>query len=346
VIGRPLAISGIYLALAMAGAGACSKGGDREAEPPARSGRFGSLRDMVLFFRAAEEGGPFFLDRFEVTRADWAEWLAATSTRPAEVAAPPTADRDRPAARMTLAEARRFAAWRLCRVPRWDEWRFAASGRDQFQFPWGDAWFPTCANTAELGLFDSTLVGTFESGRRGDGPYDLIGNVGEWTESPPPGWFGRRLEGSPKPDWFLSHINAARSHPALRPWFLGPTPLPGVILQLPSTAPMPRLVVGWDFGARVELPISLDDPSRGWQRLATDRSDRVGLRLATSPGELLARLLADDAALSSGDEAVLRSFLSEARHREVLDAAWEARGDGAESGRGRAAQVLREVLGR
>ncbi|MEY3161262.1 MAG: hypothetical protein RIT25_1253, partial [Planctomycetota bacterium] len=40
----------------------------------AREGRFGSLRDLVVFDRPAEQGGPFFLDRFEVTRDDWTQF--------------------------------------------------------------------------------------------------------------------------------------------------------------------------------------------------------------------------------------------------------------------------------
>ena len=44
-----------------------------------RRGPLGSLRDLVLFDRSLDAGGPFFLDRFEATRSDWAEFAACAA---------------------------------------------------------------------------------------------------------------------------------------------------------------------------------------------------------------------------------------------------------------------------
>lgn len=316
--------------------------GEEEHEA-VRAGRFGSLRDLVLFERSDAEGGDFFLDRFEVTRADWAEWLEATGV--GVVDRPAASDRLRPVAGVSLPEARRFAAWRLCRIQRWAEWQFAASDRDRSLYPWGDTWYPTYANTADLGLFKSTLVGTFESGRRGAGPYDLIGNIAEWTESPPPGFFGGRFAEPPKADWFQAHVESVRAHPALRPWLLGSVPLPSVTLQLSSPSPMPRLVVGWSFAARVAWPPPLDDPTGGWQRSPSDRSESVGLRLAVRPLELLQNLFELEGRLSEDDRAALMAFLARGVHRDALLRAFEG-WRRAPRPRGEAGEAVRRALAR
>src|SRR5690606_25109281 len=68
-------------------------------------------------------------------------------------------------------------------VMRAEEWEYACTRGGANRFPWGDKLDATRVNTGELGLMRSTPVGTFESGRRGDAAFDLIGNVGEWTET-------------------------------------------------------------------------------------------------------------------------------------------------------------------
>lgn len=159
--------------------------GGNPIDLPERATRFGIFRDLVLIERSAESGGPFFLDRFESTRADWFRFEAATgrgsSQGPTEK--PSVANRLHPASSISLGEARAFARWRFCRIPRLDEWNYACTQGDAAQFPWGKLMVETWANTHGLGLGRVAQVGSFESGRSASGPYDLIGNVAEWTES-------------------------------------------------------------------------------------------------------------------------------------------------------------------
>ena len=136
-----------------------------------RSERFGILRDLELFPRSSRLGGPFFLDRFETTRADWRFWLAAqrgdreTVPDPA-VGASLGEDATLPVVGVDLLEARTYARWRLGRVPRYDELLHAASGGGLYRRPWGDVDRASWANTQELAVGGLTPVGAFESGRQ------------------------------------------------------------------------------------------------------------------------------------------------------------------------------------
>lgn len=141
-----------------------------------RSQRFGIFGDLVLYRRPLDEGGPFFLDRFETTRRDWHEYERGAAGAP-----PAAVEGSLPVTGIGLREARRFAHWRFGRLPRRDEWRYAATGGGSYVFPWGSRPERAWLNSAELGLNRATPVGTFESGRQPGGAYDLLGNVAEWT---------------------------------------------------------------------------------------------------------------------------------------------------------------------
>jgi formylglycine-generating enzyme required for sulfatase activity len=136
---------------------------------------------------------PFVIDRFEVTNGEYAEFLAATGHADSAGGpprdglgrlAPPPGREDHPVAWVSRPDAEAFAAWRGMRLPTALEWERAARGRFGYRYPWGNDWFRLRANTLELELFDTTRVGTFESGRSPDGCYDMEGNVWEWTAEP------------------------------------------------------------------------------------------------------------------------------------------------------------------
>ena len=158
--------------------------GGSAADLPERNTRFGIFRDLLLIERPPASGGAFFLDRFETTRADWFYYESATGDGATAAGdRPDAAARDLPVTSISLAEARVFARWRFCRLPRHDELMYASTQGGASQYPWGDRWVETWANTHGLSLGRVAPVGSFESGRSASGPYDLIGNVAEWTES-------------------------------------------------------------------------------------------------------------------------------------------------------------------
>ncbi len=180
-----------------------------------RASRFGVLRDLVLFRRSPAQGGSFFLDRFETTQADWERYLETEdrdgSLRVKFDAWQASFDPSLPVAGVDLYEARRYARWRFARLPRLDEWRWAATVGGKYRFPWGDRDSEGRANAAALRLPGLTPVGAFESGRQGDRPYDLLGNVSEWTETIDLDWSYYSPEVKRQYSWLNQFVDGMRA---------------------------------------------------------------------------------------------------------------------------------------
>jgi sulfatase modifying factor 1 len=110
--------------------------------------------------RGQEDEGPphrVFVDAFElgvfpVTRAEYERFLDATHYEPPrEWSHPPFAQPDLPVVGVSWLDAVAYCAWRSeddgrpLRLPTEAEWEFAARGRQEALFPWGDvmpAWMP------------------------------------------------------------------------------------------------------------------------------------------------------------------------------------------------------------
>jgi hypothetical protein len=296
------------LAAAALTAAACDQG--REPEPLLRRGQLGSLRDLVLFERSAGSGGPFFLDRFEVTRGDWAEFAAspagaAVAAAAAALRAP--GDAVLPQSGVDLAQSRAFARWRYCRLPRSDEWTFACTTDGRDTYPWGSRPDAARANTSDLGVFAALPVGTFESGRYGDGPYDLIGNVAEWTETVPAAWFQAQREAMPPLSIASRRVLRA---PGLAAWSLVPAVASPSFLVAAAGDQAPREVLGADFATSMH-----DAPQ---QRGPGERGDTLGVRLCTTPAELLSALAADVTELAGEDRRQLERFCARRGHAAAL----------------------------
>lgn len=293
---------------------ACADAGKEPAEALQRAGRYGSLRDLVLFASTDPvDAEALFVDRFEVTRGDWKEFAVSEAGR---AAGAPTVlsggDPDLPIGGIDLTLARAFAAWRFLRLPRREEWLVAAAVDGRSRYPWGGRDDPLRTNSAELGLGRATPVGTFESGRRGGGdqPYDLVGNVSEWTESVPVAWWQSR---DPVAGPNQARRAALRT-PALAVWSGRGGLLPSAWLVVAVGGHVPRLVVGSDFQTPMDQQVQ--------EVLAGDRRDRTGLRLCASARELLGNLLAAPQRAEAGDLEQLRRFVRRGRHRQALVDAW------------------------
>ncbi|OYT72140.1 MAG: hypothetical protein CFK52_05655 [Chloracidobacterium sp. CP2_5A] len=129
---------------------------------------------------------PFYIDKTEVTNADYQKFVEATG-HPAPASW--TGGRFEagkglfPVTGVTLADAQAYAKWAGKRLPTEAEWEAAAHGRSPTVFPWGDSFDPSRANVKASGLGAPVRVGTYPAGASPFGVLDLTGNVWEWTAS-------------------------------------------------------------------------------------------------------------------------------------------------------------------
>lgn len=102
----------------------------------------------------------------------------------------PLAASNQPVYSLSPEGADSYARWlstrtgRSFRLPTENEWEYAATGGDGRQYPWGEAWDPTLANTAEAGPLTTTPVGAYPGGNSPFGLCDMAGNVEEYVSDP------------------------------------------------------------------------------------------------------------------------------------------------------------------
>jgi formylglycine-generating enzyme required for sulfatase activity len=168
----------------------------------------------------------FLLDRYEVTNAEFLEfvanggyadmslWPVTMTVRGVEVAREeavgrfvdrtgesgprswsggvfPQGEGDHPVVGVSWYEARAYARWVGKRLPTRDEWWRGAVG-DGLRFPWGDDTGSVDAR-ANFDLQGTTPVGSFPTGVSPFGAFDMAGNVREWVADRLPDAPDRRL---------------------------------------------------------------------------------------------------------------------------------------------------------
>jgi formylglycine-generating enzyme required for sulfatase activity len=145
----------------------------------------------------------FFIDKHEVTVADYQACVKATQCAPPHfddgacvvygagtnktgVLPPTSRGAEQPVVCVSWAEAEAYCAFAGKRLPTDAEWEKSARGTDGRAFPWGND-EPTCdravlsVDTPGCGERRSWPVGSKPKGASPYGALDMLGNVGEWT---------------------------------------------------------------------------------------------------------------------------------------------------------------------
>ncbi|HOJ25987.1 MAG TPA: SUMF1/EgtB/PvdO family nonheme iron enzyme [Candidatus Saccharicenans sp.] len=129
----------------------------------------------------------FFIDRYPVTNAQFAEFLKDSGYRPADPTnflkhwsngRPPADQKNHPVVWVSLKDAEAYAIWAGKRLPTETEWQYAAQGPDGRIYPWGNDFDPARCNN-KRGKTES--VTAHPSGASPFGVEDLVGNVWQLT---------------------------------------------------------------------------------------------------------------------------------------------------------------------
>jgi formylglycine-generating enzyme required for sulfatase activity len=163
-----------------------------------------SRAGMGLAPRFFEVSG-FWIDRTEVTQAEYGRFLQATGYRLPHVAEPWAEDgwnwtqaapspktQDHPVVLLSWYDAQAYCAWAGKRLPSEAEWQLAALGpaSELRRYPWGEAYAPERLNHGRMeppnfdesdGHARTSPVGSYPLGQSPSGLLDAFGNAWEYT---------------------------------------------------------------------------------------------------------------------------------------------------------------------
>lgn len=145
----------------------------------------------------------FWIDRYEVTNAQYAEFLNATQGDPGRCGGHIYADTkvenpdshllyeegryvaergydDHPVTEVTWYGAQAYCKYYGKRLPSEAEWEKAARGTEGATYPWGEEFDPDKLNS-DYRVGHTTPVGSYPGGASPYGAYDMAGNVWEWV---------------------------------------------------------------------------------------------------------------------------------------------------------------------
>jgi serine/threonine-protein kinase len=124
----------------------------------------------------------FWIDQYEVSNAQYAEFLAGTDQQPPADwpgGKIPAEQEQHPVKGVTWEIAQAYCDWANKRLPREAEWEVAARGPEGRLFPWGDN-----PRAVELPRSGTYKVGGKLTNQSPFGLFDMAGNVWEWVDEP------------------------------------------------------------------------------------------------------------------------------------------------------------------
>jgi formylglycine-generating enzyme required for sulfatase activity len=125
---------------------------------------------------------PFWIDRTEVTRAQYAECVTDGKCT-APNAPNDSSHSTQPTNSVTWFQSQDYCSWRDARLPTEREWEYAARGPDSLTYPWGNEFVADNAVYVENSGGEVASVGSRPSGASWVGAMDMSGNLVEWVSS-------------------------------------------------------------------------------------------------------------------------------------------------------------------
>lgn len=132
------------------------------------------------------EGKKWGIDKFPVTNLEYARFVRKTGHQPpfhweGQAYKAVDAKGHKPVTYVSFEDARAFCEWEGKRLPTQKEWEYAAGGLSGNQYPWGNKFSVTKANTQEAGI-GLVEVGSYPGNISPHGVYDMSGNVRQWVD--------------------------------------------------------------------------------------------------------------------------------------------------------------------
>lgn len=172
-----------------------SKTSGHEVYVPAGEFWMGSDDEKLAKPRRRESVDGFWIDKYEVTNAEYKKFVDAEDHRVPYTAGAEGSNWDRelhmyppdkanhPVVLVSWYDAKAYCEWKGKRLPTEAEWEKAARGTDGRRYPWGDDWPSSDAPKANTrGVRgDTARVGAFEEGASPYRVMGMAGNVSEWV---------------------------------------------------------------------------------------------------------------------------------------------------------------------
>jgi len=130
----------------------------------------------------------FFMDKYEVTNEDYYKFVKAKNYPPPNDwinGKYPESKDNFPVINISWFDAKAYCESLDKRLPKEEEWEYAARGTDRRLYPWGNEFHSDWANIAEPKKRAIERVGSHLHDISVFNILDMAGNVEEWTESDP-----------------------------------------------------------------------------------------------------------------------------------------------------------------
>jgi len=149
------------------------------------------VREYVLIRRAESDGGDFYIGKYEVSNQEYMEFVGAMKPRRPSFANDPNFNQPtQPVVGVSWYEAVAYCAWLTKKtggighaLPTEEDWKFAAYGAEQRQFPWGEGSASKMRANFGNNAVGPVAVDSYPTGATLEGVFNLGGNVWEWCDA-------------------------------------------------------------------------------------------------------------------------------------------------------------------